>query len=422
MNSLEQSSNGRGSDHPAPHRLRVLTFSTLFPSAARPQHGVFVEERLRHLLASDDVTAEVLAPVPWFPSEHERFGGYAAFARTPRHEVRNDIAVHHPRYALVPKIGMTAAPLALALGALAQARTLHQQEPIHLIDAHYFYPDGVAATLLGRWLGLPVVITARGTDINLISRYRMPRAMIRWAAREVNGLVAVCQSLKDEMEDLGVAAGKIRVIRNGVDLEKFSTPEDRTILRDRLGFEGHTLLAVGRLVELKGHRLILEGLAALPASFRLVIIGDGPEHASLQAYAEQLGLVGRVKFLGALSHDALPDYYGAADALVLASSSEGMPNVVLEALACGCPVIAPPVGGIPELVTAPVAGVLTTNRSADAITQAAQALFADYPPREAVRRYAEGFSWEATTAGQLELFRAVRAEHARHGGASAPVR
>ena len=140
-----------------------------------PHHGIFVENRLRNLVASGEVAALVVAPVPWFPFEHKAFGRYASFARVPREEQRHGLTVLHPRYPLMPKVGMSSAPV-LMYAALRHsfAEILKARFRFDLIDAHYFYPDGVAAVLLGRSLGKPVVITARGTDVNLIPRVPGP--------------------------------------------------------------------------------------------------------------------------------------------------------------------------------------------------------------------------------------------------------
>ncbi|HWJ95116.1 MAG TPA: glycosyltransferase, partial [Telluria sp.] len=163
--------------------MKILTFSTLFPNSEKPGHGIFVETRLRHLVASGKVESRVVAPVPWFPLRHERFGSYARFAKVPRQEVRHAIRVTHPRYPVVPKIGMNVAPALLAQSARREiGRILDEGYDFDLIDAHYFYPDGVAAAMLGRYFNKPVVVTARGSDITLFPKYRVPRRMITWAA------------------------------------------------------------------------------------------------------------------------------------------------------------------------------------------------------------------------------------------------
>lgn len=390
-------------------KLRLLTFSTLFPNAAAPSHGIFVENRLRHLMASGEAESRVIAPVPWFPSQSERFGSYAAYAAAPRKAQRHGLEIDHPRYPLIPKIGMTMSPALLYLWALpAVRRLLASGYDFDLIDAHYFYPDGVAAALIARKLGKPVTITARGTDINLIPQYALPRRQILWAAARAQGMITVCQALKDEMVTLGVAADRVTVLRNGVDLAMFR-PGDRAALRRRYGLDRPTLISVGHLIERKGHDLVIEALPELP-DFRLLIAGDGPEDANLRALADRLGVADRVEFLGRRPHEELPDLCCAADALVLASSREGWANVLLEAMACGTPVVASNVWGTPEVVAVPEAGRLMAARTGAGIAEATRDLFADLPDRAETRRYAEGFSWDATTQGQLRLFRKILAD------------
>ena len=389
--------------------IRILTFSTLFPNAERPNHGIFVETRLRQLVEGGRVTARVIAPVPWFPSGNPRFGRYAGFARVPRAEERYGIAVRHPRYPLLPKIGMALAPILLARAVKpVLQRMICEGDDFDLIDAHYFYPDGVAAMMLGRSLNKPVVITARGTDLNLLPQFRLPRKMIQWAARHAAGLITVSAALKEVLAGLGIPAGRIDVLRNGIDLKLFA-PVDRAERRAALGLNGRTLLSVGNLVPLKGHDLTIRALASMP-DVGLLIAGEGPEGENLRALAVEAGVASRVRFLGTLSQIQLRDYYGAVDALVLASSREGWANVLLESMACGTPVIATRVGGTPEVVAAPEAGVLVAERTSQALALAALRLFENYPDRAATRRYAERFDWDATTQGQVQLFERVIAE------------
>jgi glycosyltransferase involved in cell wall biosynthesis len=385
--------------------MRTLTFSTLYPSAVRPRHGIFVETQLRQQLASGQVESMVVAPVPWFPSRNPRFGEYALHASAPREEQRHGIRVLHPRYLVLPKIGMALAPYLLAQSVKPVIERVLAEYPFDLIDAHYFYPDGVAAVLLGKRFGKPVVITALGTDVNLIPRYRLPRQMILWAARHAAGMITVARALKDKLVSLGVPAGRIEVLRNGVDLQLFR-PIDRESWRPRLGFRRTTLLSVGNLVPLKGHDLAIRALRLLP-EMELVVIGDGPERAALGTLARESGVSDRVTFVGVMAQEKLRHYFGAADALVLASSREGWANVLLESMACGTPVIASKVGGTPEVVTAPEAGVMMAERTPEALADAVRGLFASYPDRGATRRYAEGFSWAETTAGQLRLFSSI---------------
>ena len=386
-------------------RIKLLTFTTLYPNAAQRRHGVFVEQRLRHLLSSGEVESRVVAPVPWFPWRHRAFGKYAVFAHTPRVEQRHGIDIQHPRYPLVPKIGMTTAPALLAMGAKSTLRQVRDAYDFDVIDAHYFYPDGVAAALLARRLQKPLVITARGTDLNLIPRYYLPRRMIQWAAGVADGLITVCQALKDSLVQLGVPDEKVTVLRNGVDLELFQ-PVDRKAARAELRLRTTTLLSVGHLIERKGHDIVIRALAEIP-EVDLLIAGDGEEAVALKQLASSCGVADRVTFLGDVPHEQLKHYYGAVDALVLASSREGWANVLLESMACGTPVIATNVWGTPEVVAAKEAGVLMDERTPAALVEAFHRLMTEYPSYGDTRRYAERFSWADTTRGQLQVFRQV---------------
>ena len=387
--------------------MKILTFSTLFPNTEKPGHGIFVETRLRHLVASGQVESRVVAPIGWFPSKNPRFGDYAKLAKVPQCEVRHGLQVEHPRFPVLPKVGINVAPLLLAQAARPRiARLLDEGYDFDLIDAHYFYPDGVAAAMLARYFNKPLVITARGSDITLLPQYALPRKMITWAAKRADAVITVCHALRDEVVALGVAPDKVVSLRNGVDLQLFQ-PVERT--PNPL----FTLLTVGHLVPVKAQELIVAALPLLPDA-RLVVAGDGPNRNMLETLARELKVEARVQFLGAVPQAELRSHYGNADALVLASSREGWANVLLESMACGTPVVASRVYGTPEVVAAPEAGVLMRERSPQGVTDAVNALRAYYPDRAATRRYAEGFSWDDTSAGQLRLFDEVLARRAAH--------
>jgi glycosyltransferase involved in cell wall biosynthesis len=400
--------------------VEIVSFTTLYPNAAQPNHGVFVENRLRHLVASGQVHTRILAPSPWFPVGATLLPRYTHFARVPDHEARHGLEILHPRFVTIPKLGMSAAPALLYAGALPALRQMQRDRDFALIDAHYFYPDGVAAAWLGRKLGKPVVITARGTDINLIPRFALPRKMIQNAAAAAAGIIAVSQALKDAMVELGVAADKITVLRNGVDLELFH-PRGREEARAKFGLTRRTLVSVGLLIERKGHELIIGALPDLPDT-ELLIAGDGEEREKLKALAVKLGVGARVRFLGSVPHRELQKLYVAADALVLASSREGWPNVLLEAMACGTPVVASNIWGNPEVVATPDAGVLMAARTSAGVADAVKTLFTQLPERARTRAFAERHSWEATTRGQIDLFRHIlRARRAPQARAVAAI-
>ena len=376
--------------------IRTITFTSLYPNLARPRHGIFVEQRLRHLLETGEVESRVVAPSAWFPSGSPRFGGWSVFGRVPAGGARHGIQILHPRYLLIPKLGMSLAPLAMALAARpVLARMIREGFDFDVIDSHYLYPEGVAAAILGRWLGKPVIATVLGDDVITLPRFRLPRRMILWAVDRCSCVTTVCQALKDRLVEVGAPEEKVRVVLNGVDPELFR-PVDREAARRRLGVTGKVLLSVGHLTRRKGHHLAIQALPGMPDT-TLLIVGDGWMEGELRELARSLGVEDRVRFLGHVDQEDLKEYYGAADALVLASSREGIANVLVESMSCGTPVIATAVWGTPEAVTVPAAGVLMRDRSAGSLVEAAKRLFAGYPDREATRRHAATFNWERTS-------------------------
>jgi glycosyltransferase involved in cell wall biosynthesis len=365
-----------------------------------------------HLLATGEVAAEVMAPVPWFPFASARFGKYAAFASVPAEETRHDVRVTHPRVPVIPKVGMTLAPYLMAAALRGPMDQALAREPFDLIDAHYLYPDGVAAAMLAERLRKPFVLTARGSDVNVIAHYAGPRRMIAWAAGRAGRVIAVSRALRAELVRLGVEESRIEVLPNGVDLELFDVagraPRARGAAR---------LLVVGHLKPGKGHRALIEALPSLPQC-ELEVAGDGPLRRELEQRAAAAGVRERVRFLGSVPHSRLPEHYRAADALILASEREGMPNVILEALACGTPVVATRVGGVPEIMTDSVAGVLLDSAASAAIVEGVRQLLARSTDPARVREFGKRFGWEAATRGQLAIFRELAAAPA---GVRGPV-
>jgi glycosyltransferase involved in cell wall biosynthesis len=393
--------------------VRILTFTTLYPSEARPQHGIFVETRLRKLVESGAVQARVIAPSPWFPFMSPWFGRYSNFARLPREETRYGLQVEHPRYPLLPKIGMSTAPIGLFSAALPLLRRqIREGRDFDLIDAHYFYPDGVAAVLLGRALGRPVVVTARGDDLDLIAHFTIPRRWICWATKHAEGLVTVSSGLKRRLTALGTAPDRVRMLRNGVDLAVFR-PIDRDAARRALGFVRPTLLAVANLVAKKRHLLIVDALPEL-SDVDLVIVGEGPERDAIEARARAHRVSERVRLLGHIPQGRLPDIYSAADLLLLPSMREGWPNVLLESMACGTPVVVSDFPGVDDIVAAPEAGRILDESTPSRLAETVRELLATPPTRTATRRYAEQFDWRSTTEGQIRLFREILERPSRH--------
>lgn len=389
-------------------KIRILTLTTLYPNQQQQRHGIFVETRLRQLLQNSPVEIVVVAPVPWFPIKHKIFGQYGVFAAVPKCEVRHGITLHHPRYLVIPKIGMNLAPLLMAISLWPTLRRLHRQHNFEIIDSHFIYPDGVVAVLFANLLKLPVIITARGNDITLYPRYWLPRRLVRWAINKCTAVISVCRYLSEEITKLDVTQQKNIVMRNGVDLDTFS-PRNRDKIRAELQLNSFTLISVGHFIERKGHHYVIEALTHMPDT-QLILVGDGPMDKELRSLVKEHRLENRVIFTGGIKQDQLADYYSAADCMVLASSREGWANVLLESMACGTPVVATAVSGTPEVVLNEVAGQLIHDRSAVGITSGIQKLRQNYPAREAVREYANGFDWQETTTRLYSLIDSIHAQ------------
>lgn len=375
----------------------LLVLTTLYPNSVNPRHGIFIETRLRKLIESGLCKADVIAPVPWFPFKGSRFGHYADFQKVPTYEVLNGIKVYHPRYLVIPKVGMFLTPLFLAIAFYVTARKL--KTSYDLIDAHYLYPDGVAAGLVSSLLKIPFVMSARGTDLNVIPDYHVARKMILWASKRSQKVITVSSALKDRGEAIGIESEKMIVIRNGVDTTIFNKIKKST---DPWFLKPYThVISVGNLTELKGHDLIIRAVEHLP-KYALTIVGDGEDKIKLTRVINELELNDRVRILPPVDQKSLAKLYASADVLVLASSREGWPNVLLEALACNTQVIATDVGGVKEIIDNKGHGFLIPKRSSEAIIETLEKI--EEFDNQLLHMYAEQYAWGQVVEKQNALY------------------
>jgi glycosyltransferase involved in cell wall biosynthesis len=383
--------------------MKILTFTSLFPSRERPNFGIFIYQRLAHVAQRPGNAAEVISPVPYFPSWVDS-EDWSAFARTPHVERLHALRVNHPRYLMVPGVSMQMHGGLIFSGSLRTARALHRRFQFDCIDAHYVYPDGFAAILLGKALKLPVVVSARGTDINSFSQMPTIRPMIRWTLRRASKVIAVSQALADSMIALGTPPSKISVIPNGVDVERFH-PVDRALARQNLGLspDAKIAVAVGSLTEGKGHALLIEAMATLAKDhpeYQLYIIGLGPLREQLLKMTDDFHLGRNAFVLGSRPNEELQAWFSAADVSCLVSAREGWPNVVTESLACGTPLIATRVGGVPEILVNDELGIFV-KPTAESVAKGLQAAFERAWDREAIARQGASRDWNAV-AGEVE--------------------
>jgi teichuronic acid biosynthesis glycosyltransferase TuaC len=397
----------RDTEGSSQRNLRVLIYTTLFPSSVQPLQGNFILERMRHLLPFINMT--VTAPVPYFPPINLNDRWYA-FAKTPRVEHFAGFDVDHPRYIVVPRLGMITHALFMFVGSLPRVWRRCRAANYDLIDAHYVYPDGLAAILIGALFRKPVVVSARGTDINVFSQFRLIRPLVKLVLKRADAVIAVAQALKDVMVGLGCSGEKITVIPNGIDPVKFR-PLSPLIARQTLGLPmtGPIVLSIGRLIDNKGFQILIEMAASLRRKrpdLMLIIIGDGPNRSRLEERVRKLDLQNNVRIVGARPHDELSTWYSAADLFCLASEREGCPNVLLEALACGCPVITTDVGGTREIVTSPSLGILV-ERTPHAFASAVHEALCHRWNRDAIAVHGRAHSWDNVAASLLNVYSAV---------------
>jgi glycosyltransferase involved in cell wall biosynthesis len=341
--------------------LKILTVASLFPNAADPIHGIFVFQRVLHLARLPGNEIKVIAPLPYFPRSL-KIKHWQKPVHVPDREEIGGLPVYHPRYFLLPKISMVWQGVSIFLRCLPQVRAIHRLWKIECMDAHYVYPDGFAAVLLGKYLGIPVIVSARGSDINLLSKFRTVRLMIRWTLQQSAAVISVSQALKEAMIALGANGDRIHVVPNGVDATRFQPMISSEARRNlSLPSDGPILVSVGNLIPSKGHELVIRALALLKNKGlrpQLYILGQGPHRDTLEELAKRLDLGETIHFVGKRPNEELRSWFSAATVSCLASSREGWPNVVTESLACGTPVVATRVGGVPEILHSEELGII----------------------------------------------------------------
>ncbi|MBT9591225.1 MAG: glycosyltransferase [Thiobacillus sp.] len=353
----------------------------------------------------------VVSPQPWFPGQsliRWLRPGYRPHA--PAMEVQQGIRVYHPRFLSVPGQLRQFDGWSMALGSFLLLKRL-KAEGARLIDAHFTYPDGEAATRLGRWLGLPVTITLRGTEVPHSKRSAL-RPRLSQALEAAAHVFAVSGSLRQLAIELGAAPDKTEVVGNGVDTTRFY-PVDRMEARRRYGLpdNAQVLISVGGLVERKGMHRVIDCLPALitqtPNLHYLIVGGGSPEgdmRAELDAQVSRLGLAERVHFLGPLSPDDLKWPLSASEVFVLSTRNEGWANVFLEAMACGLPVVSTDVGGNAEVVCRAALGSIVPFGDATALQAALNAALGKHWDRTAIIEYARDNQWDKRVEQLLSVF------------------
>lgn len=403
---------------------RLVVLSTLFPHPSQPQAGTFIRERMFRV--AQVLPLVVIAPIPWFPLQGLIRLFRPHFRPTaPRHEVQEGIDVYHPRFLSIPGVFKHWDGFFMAVSCYRLLSRLRRQVGFDIIDAHFAYPDGYAATLLGNWFKVPVTITLRGTEVPQ-SRDPARREQIVQALARADRVFSVADSLKRHVTTLGADADKILVVGNGVDSLKFS-PVPKVEARASLGLpiDSPVLVTIGGLVERKGFHRVIEVLPELRRQFPnliyLVVGGasaEGNRREDLEAQVARLGLMDAVRFLGALPSEQLHIPLSAADVFVLATRNEGWANVFLEAMACGLPVVTTDVGGNREVVRDGRLGLVVPFDDSDALRQAISKALSKNWDHDFIVDYARTNDWAERVTVLVEEFDSIfqRGKNANHHG------
>ena len=379
--------------------MKVLVISSMFPNNNQPTFGIFVKNRMQAL--SRYANLSIVAPIPYCPLV-ELMKRYMYRRGVAPYEETGGLDIHHPRHFSIP---MILKPLDGIFYYEALERFVRRRrEKFDLIDAHLAFPDGYAAIILGKKLNIPVTITVRGHDIFELPKHPVRIRQVIWALKKADKVFSVCQALKDGAVKLGVPAEKISVHPNGVYTNIFF-PMNRDESRQVLGLprEGKIILSVGHLVQRKGFHHIIDAMAQLKRSGKedisLVIVGDpgieGNIKAELQEQANLLGISQHVRLVGAKPYKELCRWYNAADLFCLASSKEGWANVLLEALACGIPVVATSFWGNKEVIRSEALGTLIDAQDPQLLAQALGMALEKKWDKDVIVRYAQQNSWES---------------------------
>ncbi len=384
----------------------VVSLSTLYPNPANPRFGTFVARSLEALASRSDWRVTVVNPLGIPPIA---FGRYRALADLPAVAQDGGIDIYRPQFRLIPRIGGRRNAAAIVKAALPVIQRIHLDNPIDVLDAQFFFPEGPAAAQIADALRLPLSIKARGSDISYWGDQGFARDQMLAAAERADGILAVSRALANDMVAMGMLRDKITVHYTGLDRDRFR-PMDHVGLRGQLGQtlgfnipENTPLLAcVGALIQRKGQDIAINALSALPDA-RLILIGKGEQEQQLRGLAFDLGVADRVHFAGSIDHDLMPVILSATDVMVLPTVAEGLANAWVEALACGARVVTSDVGGARELITSDIAGRLVL-RSAEAVADAVKALMASPVDRQQVAAMADRFDWETNGAQLAEHY------------------
>ncbi len=369
--------------------MKLLVITNLFPNQQEPGRGVFNKQQFAHLAKHCEL--RVVAPIPC-----------KQLAVSSR-EVIAGIRTYHPRYFSIPNISRRWLWQFYYLGIRKTIMLIHKDFPFDIILATWAYPDCYAASIIARKMNKPLICKIHGSDINVYLKASWCRTLVTQAFQAAKKVIAVSRSLHDKIASLGINPNKIHVIQNGID-SRFFRKLDRNECRQKLDFQRDKLhgLFVGNLVAIKGVDVLIEAFKYLSENTHLNILGEGELKKRLLHQVNALGISHRVKFHGRVAHHELPIWNNASDVLCLPSLNEGCPNVILESLACGIPVVGSDVGGIPELINRQEKGIVVPAQNPMALADALEKVLMN--PEKFTPQADMVMSWEESA---LNLFTVI---------------
>jgi glycosyltransferase involved in cell wall biosynthesis len=386
--------------------VKILTLSNLYPRPDRPTFGMFNGQLFGQMATTEGVSLRNICLVPeWRLWRWRHIRGWSAPSGS----------VPGTRYQPVFYLPIIGRQWSARLYCWWNAALKHEVQKADVVYASWLFPDGVAAAHLAESTNVKVWIMVLGSDTYHL-RDANRRAQIQAVDARVAGYVCVCQTVAQRLVDVGIASERIHVVPNGVDPKRFYyvAPSQahehlsKTLespLRAAIA-DGISVLFVGNLVMEKGPDLCLDAFIAAAGTDnkrRLVFIGQGAMQASLERRVQDAGLSERVHFVGNRPHTEIVHWMALADVLCLSSRTEGMPNVVLEALACGCPVIASDVGACDEMLNDEPAGQVVPPGDVPALRDAMTKIFDIVTDRVALSARHGVYTWhdQANTIVQL---------------------
>lgn len=388
-------------------RLRhIVLVTNLFPNPQEKTKGQFIYQLVEHLKNHVEVT--VISPVPFFPrckllKNHAHY----KFSKIPTYDKKNGYNVYYCRHLVLPKLGLLT-PFFLLLPLLLKILKIKIKSKIDLINGHWLFPDGVTCSLVGKLLKIPTVLSARGCDVNLYLELIGRNTLIKNSLLRCNYITSVSNDLRKQLNRLDIPRSKIKVIPNGIDLKRFNI-QDRKFCRSKLNSvtPSKIILFVGSLDEVKATHFLIISFARLckhNIDCHLWIVGKGHLGNNLKILVNELGVQGKVTFFPPQNHNLIPIFMGASDVFCLPSIREGRPNVIMEALACGLPIVASKVGGIPELVEHGKNGYLFDVGNTEQLEKfLIKSLLRDWPSNE-IRKSVSHLNWTDCAKSYISIF------------------